>query len=34
VERGIGLNKEDEKMGWFDAAVQQYLNDHPELMNE
>jgi hypothetical protein len=30
VERGIGLNEEDE---WFDAAVR-YLNDHPELMNK
>jgi hypothetical protein len=34
VERGIGLNEEDEKMGWFDAEVQKYLNGHPELMNE
>lgn len=34
VERGIGLNEEDEKAGWFDAAVQQYLHDHPELMTE
>jgi hypothetical protein len=34
VERGIGLNEEDEKAGWFDAAVQQYRKDHPELTDE
>ena len=33
VERGIGLNEEDKKTGWFDAAVRKYLNNHPELMN-
>jgi hypothetical protein len=31
VERGIGLKRDNV---WLDTKVKQYLNDHPELMNE